>query len=186
MSYTGWTIQGLPPLWFTSVATSLVCFILQNAGSFLYIPPLFYFSVYIHEVEEWQKWTRFLGEEKRYNTACRLNEVAYATHPAHSVGRLCTTSRCGVVSQGDGIHWLFMHCAPTWYGKPFPLLSRTTTALECINCFEHKQFQTSYQFECKALETFLLFSKNFEAFWIFGRSLSLLEKAICFVNADGY
>lgn len=37
------------------------------------------------KVEEWQKRTRFLGEKKQYNAVCRLNGVAYATHPAHAV-----------------------------------------------------------------------------------------------------
>ena len=65
------------------------------------------------KVEEWQKRTRFLGEEKRYNAVCRLNEVAYATHPAHAVVDF-VQHLGGVVSQGDGIRWLFMHCAPNF------------------------------------------------------------------------
>ena len=114
---------------------------------------------------------------------CGLNEVAYATHPAHSVGRLCTTSRCGVVSQGDGIRWLFMHCAPNFiprYGKPFPLLSSTTTALECINSLWHNHSSGMHK-QFVAKKPFLLFSEKFvcknEAFCIFGRHLSLLGKS---------
>ena len=99
-------IQGLPPLWFTNIATSLVCLILQNAASFPHLPYFIFLFTYM-KVEEWQKQTRFLGEEKRYNTVCGLNEVAYATHPAHAVVNFVQhLGRCHFSGR-----WLFVHCA---------------------------------------------------------------------------
>ena len=113
LSYTEWMIQGLPPLWFTNIATSLVCLILQNAASFPHLPYFIFLFTYM-KVEEWQKQTRFLGEEKRYNAVCRLNGVSHATHPAHAVVDF-VQHLGGVISQGDG---LFMHCMCTkFYSK---------------------------------------------------------------------
>ena len=74
--------------------------------------PYFIFLFTYMKVEEWQKPTRFLGEEKRYNAVCGLNGVAYATHPAHAV--VDFVQYLGdVVSQGDGIRTLVVHALCT-------------------------------------------------------------------------
>ena len=82
---------------------------MQNAPLFPHLPRFISLFTYI----ERQKPTRFLGEEKRYNAVCGINGVAYATHPAHALVDF-VQHLGGVVSQGDGIRWLFMHCAPNF------------------------------------------------------------------------
>ena len=68
---------------------------------------------------------------------CRLNEVAYATHPAHAVVNF-VQHLGGVVSQGDGIHWLFMLCAPTFI--PHDMETISTTEQHNHSSGMHKQF----------------------------------------------
>ena len=81
------------------------------------------------KVEEWQKRTRFLGEEKRYNAVCRLNEVAYATHPAHSM--VDFVQHLGVVSFLR--ETVFINCSCSVHQILFHMIWETISTTEQHN-----------------------------------------------------